>query len=64
MMPLGKYAGSVERAVKVFYINAALGGGDVLLCIETSHMGWRGKAARGLPVSLSGFIIGQEFLSA
>lgn len=40
MMPFRKYVGSVERAAKVFYIDAALGGGDVFLCIETSHIGW------------------------
>lgn len=28
MMPFRKYVGSVERAAKVFYIDAALGGGD------------------------------------
>lgn len=47
---------SVQR--KSFISMQALGGGDVFLCIETSHIGWQEKVAGGLPVSLSGFIIG------
>lgn len=47
---------SVQR--KSFLSAQASGGGDVFLCIETSRIGWQGKVAGGLPVSLSGFIIG------
>lgn len=43
---------------KSFISTQALGGGDVFLCIETSRIGSQEKVARGLPVSLSGFIIG------